>query len=342
MFMIHGGWKQAGMRNGKNFSRKHYQIMVFLSHPKNGFTPLFIASELLGGRIQDTDLEIIRLAVKENYPVAIALTKVDLISDGDENKLLAVLKDEFGDSKQIIIGSVCSESKVTRSKISKPFGKDVIEKIILDHVAVSIGLKLPDYLYEQMSKELKLWQRKAFQLIENETGFFSDDVESELKRMAEKLNDTLSSLWTSTIQDVLLAYGGALGLCSEDLLHGIGFKKEYLHKNPETSLYDGKGFWEGLGITLLVPIVIPFAVVGFPLWAKDTNKDGYRKMVNRLVENIDGNLRKMTLTLANRLNKDFVSPQSLQGSKENYLPDVFKSLFVALGLLIEQKSMHRT
>ena len=198
------------MRNGKNFSRKHYQIMVFLSHPKNGFTPLFIASELLGGRIQDTDLEIIRLAVKENYPVAIALTKVDLISDGDENKLLAVLKDEFGDSKQIIIGSVCSESKVTRSKISKPFGKDVIEKIILDHVAVSIGLKLPDYLYEQMSKELKLWQRKAFQLIENETGFFSDDVESELKRMAEKLNDTLSSLWTSTIQDVLLAYGGAL------------------------------------------------------------------------------------------------------------------------------------
>lgn len=295
--------------------------------PEEWFHTIIYCIGASGGRIQDADLDIIRFVVKENYPVAIALTKADLITEDDENKLLAVLKDEFGESKKILIGSVCSESKVTRSGKSDPFGKDVIEKIILDHVAVSISLKLPDYLYEKLSKELERQRSLAYKIIENETGFFSDDVESKLKIMFAELSDVLSKLWTSTIQDVLSAYGGILGFISDDLLNECGFKREYLHKKSPASVYDGKGFFEGLAITIFMPVLVAMV----PFFVKDSKKDSYREMVNTHVDKVGRNLRDVTSKLANQLNGDVISHQPVQGSSEmNYLV-LFNSLLGALG-----------
>ncbi len=291
--------------------------------PKEWFHTIIYCIGASGGRIQDADLDIIRVVVKENYPVAIALTKADLITEDDENKLLTVLKNEFGESKKILIGSVCSESKVTRAGKSEPFGKDVIEKIILDHVAVSISLKLPDYLYEQLSKELERQRSLAFKIIENETGFFSDDVESKLKIMFAELNDTLAALWASTIQDVLSAYGGILGFISDDLMNEYGFKREYFQGKYPASIFRRKGLFEGLAITILMPV--------FVLIAKESKKDSYREMVNSYVVNVRRNLRDVTSKLANQLNGDVISRQPVHGSSEMNFPVLINSLLGALG-----------
>lgn len=105
-----------------------------------------------GGRVEDVDSDIIRRFLSEGYHLTIVLTKADQVDEDDEEKMKTVILQEIKGAvsaeKQglLKVVSTCSEEKKTRSGITHPFGKEEVQKAILDGWRDTIIDRMPKHV----------------------------------------------------------------------------------------------------------------------------------------------------------------------------------------------------
>ena len=118
--------------------------------------------------VQKPNIKIIKKFIAEKYKISVILTKCDQVSEDVENKLKNDLQNEISGLSVI---SVCSEEKATRTGITKPFGKNDVERQAFKDFFDSLILRLPLRCRSVMEKTLDVWVRQSNRKAEDNAGF---------------------------------------------------------------------------------------------------------------------------------------------------------------------------
>ena len=112
-----------------------------------------------GHRVEDFDIQIIKRFINEKYKVAVILTKADLITEDDEEKLRDTVQNHLGQVVPVI--PVCSEEKKLRGGIAtKRFGKEEVESQAYKDFCDSIILRLPEHCVKVLKQRIDEWLKK--------------------------------------------------------------------------------------------------------------------------------------------------------------------------------------
>ena len=124
-----------------------------------------------GGRVEDIDAEIIRKFLSEGYLLTVVLTKADQVDKDEENKLKSVI---LGELKGLLVSrskgalniiATCAEKKKTRAGETKPFGKEEVQKAILEGWKDTIIDRLPKHVVAKLCKYVDDWENGQIQLL---------------------------------------------------------------------------------------------------------------------------------------------------------------------------------
>ena len=177
------------------------------SHPKDWFHSVIYCISASSNRVQNADIKIIKQALKNEYPVTIALTKSDSISEEDELSLISSIKSSLPDGDGVIIVPICAVEKETRFSPIKPFGKEALEEAILTQVLAAISMRLPHCLEERLTSTLHGWRDSCHYIIDKETGSFNDrEIAKKLQRRTDSIKDILIAKRDETLKSVFAAY----------------------------------------------------------------------------------------------------------------------------------------
>ncbi len=127
-----------------------------------------------GHRVEDSDIKIIKRFTEEKYKVSVILTKADLISEEDEEKLRDTVQNDLGQMIPVI--PVCSEEKQLRGRSkSETFGKEDVELQAYNDFCDSIMLRLPEHCVKVLKQRIDEWFKKQKSYIELHTGRWNFD-----------------------------------------------------------------------------------------------------------------------------------------------------------------------
>ena len=157
--------------------------------------------------MQKPNIKIIKKFIAEKYKISVILTKCDQVSEDVENKLKNDLQNEISGLSVI---SVCSEEKATRTGITKPFGKNDVERQAFEDFFDSLILRLPLRCRSVMEKTLDVWVRQSNRKAEDNAGFagiHESDVITEIKKSAEQFQLLMHDLVNIEIKQTFKMYG---------------------------------------------------------------------------------------------------------------------------------------
>ncbi len=125
---------------------KELERHVAGKHAEQWFHSVFYCIGAGRLKVEDFDTQIIKRFIRKKYKVTVILTKADLISEEDEEKLRDTVQNDLGQAVPVI--PVCSEEKQLRGgRISEKFGKEKVELQAYNDFCDSIILRLPKVRY---------------------------------------------------------------------------------------------------------------------------------------------------------------------------------------------------
>ena len=124
-----------------------------------------------GGRVEEIDTEIIRRFLIDGYLLTVVLTKADQVDEQDEQQMRKVILNELksyipsSGKGEINIISTCAERKKTRAGETKPFGKEEVQKAILEGWKETVMERLPKHVVARLCELVDEWKEDELQEI---------------------------------------------------------------------------------------------------------------------------------------------------------------------------------
>lgn len=118
-----------------------------------------------GGRVEDIDAEIIKKFLGEGYLLTVVLTKADQVDEEDEARMKQVILSEISSNlphsrgkAAINIIATCAEKKKTRSGETQPFGKEAVQKSILEGWKNTVLERIPKHVVSRLIGCVDDWE----------------------------------------------------------------------------------------------------------------------------------------------------------------------------------------
>ncbi len=254
------------------------------------FHSVFYCIQGSGHRVEDSDIRIIKLFIDKNYKVAVILTKADLISEEDEEKLIDTVQNALGQGVPVI--PVCSVERRSRGGIiSEKFGKKDVELQAYNDFCDSIILRLPEHCVKVLEQRIDEWHEKQKKYIEKNTGRWNDKEIAEhiMTEYNFFINEEFEERNTikQEIQHTLKLYGK--------------FAQGLKYSPPKTNLIislatdesdesdDDIKWWEFIWIPLGVialPLAFPFVFIDHLISGAKYYKEAFTKLTASLVSHL--------------------------------------------------------
>jgi len=158
-----------------------------------------------GGRVEDIDSEIIRKFLTEGYLLTVVLTKADQVDESDETKMRNVILGELKGSipssckGKLNVIATCAEKKKTRSGETKPFGKEEVQKAILDGWKETVIERMPKHVVARLCELVDEWREDEMAKLsnskisgnENDNIGIYNSIYEDAKHFSDKIRKTL-------------------------------------------------------------------------------------------------------------------------------------------------------
>lgn len=178
----------------KVFLNQHLQERGIQEKPSEWFHSVIYCIEAGRHRVENIDIEIIQRFLKEDYVVTIVLTKADQIDEDEKRKMKNVVLNGLKDyiptfyNGKINIIATCAISEKTRSGEIQPFGKEELQRAILEGWMKSVYKRLPNHVFINLKELVKQWVVTESNKIKENTSFDSikylkNTVDTDVKKL---------------------------------------------------------------------------------------------------------------------------------------------------------------
>lgn len=249
-----------------------------------------------GHRVEDADIEILRLLNDARYPVSVILTKCDMLSEEQEKEMIAAIH-KSNDSVHVI---PMSSGGKHRSGIIEPFGREEIKKQAKEDFFISMAERIPDRLRSLLKKGLEDIEKKVYKTINNMGIFETEkDAHNKMKTVYNTAIQDISSHLHLDLKKTLDAYAQSMELMDINIT-GMS------HRHFEDAEIDG--FWEGVAIAVLsVPAVLYQIFIGSDE-DKEKRQSAFKKELDRDGKKLYAWIDDVERKLKERRNKN-ISPR---------------------------------
>ncbi len=265
-----------------------------------------------GGRVEDVDSEIIKKFLSEGYLLTVVLTKADQIDEDDEiqmknailNDVKSAIPSNANSQGSMSIIATCSERKKTRSGETVPFGKEGVQKAILDGWKKTVVERIPKHVVARLVEYVSEWEYAEKQKLANSkisgAAEKNESIYKEIKSAAERLRKVDLSAYCREILDDIVAN------CQKaDASIKKTFKIELRGMAEARSKEEDLKWWQWV---LAIP-VIPVALINVKLseWIRSrssTHIEEERRNIENYIEKVSAHLREECLRLEPRIAKE--------------------------------------
>ena len=267
-----------------------------------------------GGRVEDIDIEIIRRFLAEGYLLTVVLTKADQVDEDDEAKMISVILGEFRGAlpaigkKSLNVIATCAEKKKTRSGETQPFGKEEVQKAILDGWKETIIERLPKHVISKLCDLVDDWAAtEKANLANEEISGLSDEnmvIYQSIDERANQLREDLSKVQVKKI------FSEAIESCkkADTSLRSTFCIDIDAYNNGKEGGEEDMSFWSWVfTIPGLIVLGIPIAIVRL-IKSKSSKliNDEYKNIENYIdtvAEHIKNQCKKYERVVAKELKK---------------------------------------
>lgn len=302
------------------------------------FHAIFFCIQGSGHRVEEFEGKVITQFIKNRYPLVVIITKSDLMSKDEYNKLEDAIKmtieeevnkSNFSDeynlnkneliklSKTINIIPICSEGKILISgQETKSFGKEKVFTSIIDKFIQSIKLRLPVRCIEVIYQDIDNWaietEKKYHSLLDKKEKSY-DELINELKidsqNYGEKLtNNRIVDIINEEINKSLSVYKivgeflTANHIKPRTVINNVADYLKMTRKSPEPDDLAGKIFvygFAGIAITLAIPFFL-LALPALLIWGK-TDKENISKLIEKVREEIKNKVKNQSKSMEEQI-----------------------------------------
>lgn len=143
------------------------------------FHTIFYCISAGSARVEDFELEIIKMFLNNDYNVNIIFTKADQASEKDINELESYISQNI--SKKLDFISVCSEKKeLISGRKTNPFGKENVMNKINNNFWNDLVLRLPKRINILLAKEVNKWHDNFLRYLKNNINKFDSNAMTEI------------------------------------------------------------------------------------------------------------------------------------------------------------------
>ena len=221
-----------------------------------------------GGRVEDIDSEIIRKFLSEGYLLTVVLTKADQVDEDDEAKMKNVILNELNGfipvsfSSKIKVVATCAEKKKIRSGETKPFGKEELQKAILDGWKETVIERIPKHVVASICKIVDDWCKDEIARLPNldvsglseENKHIYDSIIEDSKTICEEINEKhIKTILTEAIDSCKKA-GAALHSM-------LNYQIEYEYLDENEAPEENFSWWIWPLAAINIPIIIPALII---------------------------------------------------------------------------------
>ena len=250
-----------------------------------------------GGRVEEIDTEIIRRFLVDGYLLTVVLTKADQVDEKDEQQMRKVILNELksyipssGKGKINII-STCAEKKKTRAGETKPFGREEVQKAILEGWKETVMERLPKHVVARLCELVDEWRDDEVQVISSEkvSGLPTDNesLYDKVYQDAVEFTDSIKEKSKLVLNEAIQSTRKA----NTSLSVMLDVK---LEEKPQKTDPSWK-WWEViLGIPLVVISTVPIImgqIRSLFLRYSDKGQEAERKHLEAYIEEIANNIK---------------------------------------------------
>lgn len=255
------------------------------------FHSVFYCIAAGGDRVEDADLEIIRLLQREKYPVSVVLTKYDMIGPKQEEKIKSSLREALDNINAIPMSS----GGENRSGPIEPFGIEAIRQQAKDDFFSSIAMRIPDHLRAYLRKELAEWKDLVDREIQQVGYFDMRETQEKVENISKNRIPHISSAIKKELDDILKIYEKIM------LTSGISIEVNWNSSSESESI----PWW---GYPVLAVVGLPFIAYAFISGEDEKNKrdlredfyEKYQKVEQKILEWI-AEVEKNLIALRNKM-----------------------------------------
>lgn len=252
--------------------RKELESRGIDKAPREWFHSIIYCVSGSSHRVQSADLDIINEVLNNEYPITIAITKADSLSEEDEEKIISIIKQHFyNQTKNLTISPVCSVKKKVRSGEIDSFGKEEIERSIRQQILSAITLRLPHCLEKKLHSIVGDWKKSCTQVV-NQTGSFNEkEMIKKIEEKTKKTKETLEIERSELTNSVLQSYEKSL----------TSHQGQDENKASLDSSFTDMAWWEKITVGIIFPFAFVPTLAYLALTEKEKNK---RSLINMIEE----------------------------------------------------------
>ena len=263
-----------------------------------------------GGRIEEIDTEIIRRFLVDGYLLTVVLTKADQVDEQDEQQMRKVLLNELksyipssGRGKINII-STCAEKKKTRAGETIPFGKEEVQKAILEGWKETVLERLPKHVVARLCEIVDEWKEKEISVLSQKD---VSGIPENNQRIYQEIYEDANALTESLKKDSKLILDEAVESCKKadtSLKVMLDISLEETPAKQDTPMK----WWEwifAISLTVFagIPIFIKSIIDDLSPKKKGEEKQHIKDYIVGIAEEIKSNCQKFEPQIARELKK---------------------------------------
>lgn len=266
-----------------------------------------------GLRVEDIDAEIIRKFLSEGYLLTVVLTKADQVDEDDEKKLKSVI---LGELKGLLASkskgafnviATCAEKKKTRAGETQPFGKEEVQKAILDGWKDTIIERLPKHVVAKLCEYVDDWENRQIQMLGTEkiSGLAENNasIYQEIEDSAGQLRTDISKVQLKRIFEEAVA---SCKKADTSLRTTFDIKIESL--NNEKVEQESLKWWQYLyvipvGLLAAIPVMISESIQAKSAKRIAEEQHNIEDYIHAVSEHIKGQCQKYESLIAKELKR---------------------------------------
>lgn len=235
-----------------------------------------------GHRVEPADISIIEQLQKAHYPVAVALTKSDLLNEAEEEAMKDAIRQSF---PHINIVPICVGAEGRRGAVNPPFGRDEVKEVIWQQAFAAAIKRLEPYLSSRLDKYVDNWRTQANALIQ-EVGYVNlDEYSAKLKVLCEKQEKLIHKQLEQDANHLIEVYNEIVDL--------VMLKSKNSPQTEDVSHWEAGAIAAGAVAvaTRFIPVVgwatAGLAAAKWLLFKADENKEALKKTLNEYIKDFE-------------------------------------------------------